>query len=270
MGISSEIKRLFFGFEVHAPWPEKWPSGRLLSESNRHITVAFFGNIPYKPLAELLKQIPKPVFQIGLTGQFDKPLFLPERHPHVVAWHMRWFEEEALLRVFQKELITFLQDNGYCFKHADDFLPHLTVCRSPFVNSSWRKAFVSLPFYIKNFHLYESIGSLTYRPLWTFPLEAPFEEIEHTADIAFIVRGRSLTQISLHAQIALAFNFPLLVPYINLPQKLNSLDDLIIELNERVFRIDQEIGCPFKAISFHGDLIEEESGILKWEMIVDV
>jgi hypothetical protein len=40
-------------------------------------------------------------------------------------------------------------------------------------------------------------------------------------------------------------------------------------LNEAIARVDEQMGTPFKAVSFHGD-IQEEEGVLKWEMIVDV
>ena len=36
-------KRLFFGFEVKAPWPQGLPKGRILKEDQRHITIAFLG-----------------------------------------------------------------------------------------------------------------------------------------------------------------------------------------------------------------------------------
>jgi RNA 2',3'-cyclic 3'-phosphodiesterase len=32
---------------------------------------------------------------------------------------------------------------------------------------------------------------------------------------------------------------------------------------------DVEVGCPFKAVSYHGE-IHESNGLLQWEMIVDV
>jgi RNA 2',3'-cyclic 3'-phosphodiesterase len=50
MTTDDPIKRLFFAFEVDAPWPEALPSGRILEPSCRHMTLAFLGNIPFAPL----------------------------------------------------------------------------------------------------------------------------------------------------------------------------------------------------------------------------
>lgn len=269
MDILPDKKRLFFGFEVHAPWPEELPAGRLLAEKDRHMTVAFLGDVSYQKVISLLTSIPKPPLKVGLAGYFDRCLLLPERHPHVVAWHQQWWDESTTLQAFQSELIYWLQGKGFSFSHPDSFLPHVTVCRAPFLKEKWLKSFVSLPFYIKDFHLYESLGSLTYKPIWSYPLMPPFEELEHTADIAYLIRGDSVKQIHRHAHTALAFRFPSLLPYFSEVKEVSSLDDVVIALNECVTRIDEEIGCPFKAVSFHGDLLEDEHG-LKWEMIVDV
>lgn len=269
MDILPDHKRLFFGFEVIAPWPENFPAGRLLAEPHRHLTLVFLGNIPQSSVNDLLVDIPKPHFKVGRVGYFEKCLFLPERHPHVVAWQGVWHEGEEEIHSFQRQLSDFVQKIGVQTEHRDRFLPHVTLCRAPFNISEWRHAFVSLPFYIKDLHLYESLGSLIYQPLWTHSISHPFEELEHTADIAFLVRAESISQLYLHAQSALAFHFPAIHSYFSDNKTIDSLDEVIIALNERVAIVDAEIGCPFKAISFHGHLKEKE-GLLEWEMIVDV
>lgn len=269
MNESKDLKRLFFGFEVHAPWPENLPSGRLLAASDRHMTVAFLGNVSYEKVYALLSDIPKPSFKIGLTGHFDKCLILPERHPHVVAWHQQWWDDTAILQRYQTELVQWFQANGFSFRNTESFLPHVTLSREPFIKNQWLKSFTPLPFYIKDLHLYESMGSLVYKPIWTHPIKSPFEALDHTADIAFTIRGETLEQIYRHAQIALAFRYPLLIPYFSDRKEIENLDDIIIALNDMVSQIDHEIGCPFKAVSFHGELVKEEDA-LKWEMIVDV
>ena len=42
-----------------------------------------------------------------------------------------------------------------------------------------------------------------------------------------------------------------------------------MELNNLVMAVDQDIGSPIKAVSFHGE-IEKKENYLQWEMIIDV
>jgi len=184
------MTRLFFGMEVVSPWPEELPHGRNLQEPDRHLTLAFLGesNMPD------LTSFPKPPFSIGLSGIFDKPLFLA----HVVAWHIQWLEEGLL--TYQKELAHWLRIQG-------DFLSHVTLAQEPYAPEEWEHSFQKLPVYVKNINLYEGFGHSKYKILWQYPLLAPFDEIEHTADIAFRIRGN----LFLHAQLALAFHFPVVL-----------------------------------------------------------
>ncbi len=259
-------KRLFFGFEVHAPWPESLPTGRMPKTNEHHITVAFLGETSHEKILRLLPEIPKPPFKIGIVGAFDGCLFLPENNPRVVAWRGKSFEKD-LLASYQKELTTFLKKQNY---PLDDrpFLNHTTLARSPFEKDDWEQAFQPLPYFIKALHLYESLGNLTYKPLWTHKLISPFEEFEHVADIGFRIHGESVKQIYLHAQIALTFECPELIPFLDPNTEVSTLEEVIIKLNEIITHGDREIGTPFKAVSFHGELKKEET--LTWEMIVDV
>lgn len=264
-------KRLFFGLEVDAPWPEKLPQGRLLDTAHRHITLAFLGEVDFPKLEPLLQSaFPKPNFQVGLVGCFDDVLFLPPRHPHVAAWHVLWLDDQKELACYQKNCSEWLMRQGFDPHMRGEFLPHVTICRSPFEKKQWEKAFKPLPMFISNIHLYESLGGLKYEPLWSFPLKPPFMEIDHTADIGFRIFGENLTQIFRHAKIALAFAFPALLPYIKKEDQIENFENVIIALNQIVSKADGEIGCPFKAVSFHGDLKEIENKILEWEMIIDV
>jgi RNA 2',3'-cyclic 3'-phosphodiesterase len=110
---------------------------------------------------------------------------------------------------------------------------------------------------------------LEYQSLWEIPLLSPFEEFEHTADIAFLVRGTTPQELHRNAQLALAFKFPKILPFFS-KRLQDTLDEIIIALNEMVGKADAECGCPFKAVSFHGQIKAEEENLLHWEMIVDV
>lgn len=262
-------KRLFFGFEINVPWPTTLPHGKVLLEEDRHLTIAFLGDADYAKLSPLLPAIPLPAFKVGPTGFFEKFHFLPKRHPHVVAWEVTWFDQELSLNLYVQSLKSWLKERDFSVDDKGDILFHVTLARAPFEFSEWRKVFKELPIAVCALHLYESLGHSHYRSLHSYPLIRPFEEIEHTADIAFLVRGESLEQLYFHALTALAFKSHELLKYRAEKKHMATIDDVIIELNHNVAQTDAAIGCPFKAISFHGD-VEDENGILTWEMIVDV
>jgi 2'-5' RNA ligase len=264
------IKRVFFGFEVAAPWPLEWPSGRIIAETSRHITLAFLGNAHTKELLSHIHTLPRPSFKVGIVGKCDQFLFLPDGHPRVVAYHVTWMENEQPLNQFQQQLSFWLIDHHFMPKHEKrPFLSHLTVARSPFNQKEWEQTFHELPVMIKGLHLYESIGNLSYRSLWNLSFLPAFEEFAHTADIAFHIRGENYPELFYHAQIALAFKFPSLLSFFSKEQK-TTIDEIIIALNEIVAVTDEKLGCPFKAISFHDKVTQDEKEILHWEMIVDV
>lgn len=262
-------KRVFFAFDTQAPWPETLPSGRLLKAEDRHMTLAFLGEVDESQLLQKLKEFPPPPFQVGLAGFFSACLFLPPLHPNVIAWNIQWLDEDQQLLNYRAYFLEWLKFVGFQTRDTNqNWLCHVTLARKPFVKEQWLDSFYPLPLFISNIHLYESLGHSSYAPLWTFPLVSPFEEIEHTADIAYVIKGENLRQIYQHALIALAFRFPAFLAY-NKQKNFDNLDDVIIGLNAVIAEADAHIGCPFKAISFHGQL-EQDHSILKWEMIVDV
>jgi len=269
--MKQEAHSFFFGLQAACPWPDPLPHGRCLQENDRHATLVFLGKIDPQPLFPHLAEFPAPPFKAGLAGIFDRYLFLPEHHPRVVCWHVDFSEALKALEEYQKHLMAWLKKlDIFKESHLDEreWLPHVTIARSPFDCKAWAESFRPLPVIFTKIHLYESIGNLRYVPVWTLPLVAPWDEIEHTADMAMIVRGETLPQLYRHAQMALAFKFPEILSF--LPASTpSSLDDIIMLLNEAIAHADQKIGCPFKAVSFHGK-IEIRDQTLCWEMIIDV
>lgn len=261
---------LFFGLEATSPWPSSLPRGKLILEQHRHATLAFLGAVDWEKLAEVLDSIPSHPFRAGLAGAFDKNLFLPKRHPNVTCWHVDFFDALEPLEKYQKSLNHWLKASGFSPDHREqNWLPHVTLARQPFDLESWKKHFAPLPVLFKFMHLYQSIGNSEYNKLWSLQLPLPWNEIEHTADIAFQIRGETLQQVYRHALLALAFKFPPLLLYLPTSSELFTLDDIVILLNEAIALADQKVGCPLKAVSFHGE-IEKLNDILCWEMIVDV
>jgi RNA 2',3'-cyclic 3'-phosphodiesterase len=159
-----DTQRLFFGAETIAPWPKELPRGRLVEESSRHLTLAFLGTISFKSLEPHLFTIPQAPFDIGIVGISDQLLALPNRHARVIACHVKWLEHEETLRSFHRALIQWLLKANYTVQDRE-LLSHITIARAPFDRDEWMQLQLCLPFVLKGFHLYESVGNLSYVPL---------------------------------------------------------------------------------------------------------
>lgn len=263
-----KAQRLFFAMNLQAPWPTVWPKGRLLQEKDRHTTLAFLESARYEEIEKLLPMFPALPFKVAPCGRFDECLLLPEQEPHVVAWHIEWFEKSVF--AFQNTLVTWLKEHG-CSISSTPYLPHVTLCRGPFDEAAWKESFQPLPCYAEAIHLFESLGHSTYRSLWSLPLAPPFEEIEHVADIAFYIYGTDVYQLYRNAGLALSFKCPFFLTYVGERREVQTIEDIVIALNEAVSDTDRLFGCPFKAVSFHGEIERLDSkNLLRWEMIVDV
>lgn len=232
------------------------------------MTVAFLGNGNFTHLHSQLSTIPLPPFKIGFAAIADSLVFLPPQTPRVVAASVQWLNGFDTVLEWQHLLAQWLLSLGYPLDKRP-FFPHITLARAPFDPQPWKEAFHPLPFFAKAIHLYESLDNLQYQPIWSHPLIPPFEELDHTADIAFLIRGASMKEVHLHAQIALSFQHAALIRYFA-RTLCNNLDEIIIDLNRMITEIDSIEGSPFKAVSFHGQVKQTAEHMLTWEMIIDV
>ena len=182
---------------------------------------------------------------------------------------MRWTSHEQELLEYQQHFTKWLGEHGIQPRDAHAFNPHVTLARSPFDQQHWEQAFIPLPFYTSDLHLYQSLGNSTYKSVWTKHSLPPFIEIEHTADIAYQLFGESIPELFQHAQLALAFKAPSFLDELPPPFPIESLDDAVKGLNWQIAQLDQKEWIPFKAVSYHGDIVAKDN-ILTWEMIVDV
>ncbi len=88
--------RLFFGLEIHAPWPTHFAKGNILPETQRHVTLCFLGHCHLENFLKELSHFPlsPTTTPIGFSGFFDHCLFLPKDTAHVVAWHNHWYHQK--------------------------------------------------------------------------------------------------------------------------------------------------------------------------------
>lgn len=185
-------------------------------------------------LQRILVNIPPPPFKVGLAGC-------------IRSCQVQWLENPTWITEYQNDLACGLRNCG-TYIHA--------------IQESYEGSLT--PFTLKSL-------SLVYgKPRWTYPFIPAFEEIEHTADIAFQIHGETTAQLFLHGAAALAFHMPEYLNYLAPAASFSSIDEVIIGLNKAISRADTAVGCPFKAVSLHGEISKQKDGTLVWEMIVDV
>ncbi|NGX52137.1 MAG: RNA 2',3'-cyclic phosphodiesterase [Candidatus Anoxychlamydiales bacterium] len=269
--MKEDTKRVFFGFKIFTHWLKTPEEKKIIQEKNRHITLLFLGDQNYLDIAQYLKELSLFDFKISPSGFFEKVLFLPKKNPRLVAYQANFMDKNKKIQELQKDLFDFFKNKKFDLKqNRDNFLPHVTVCRNEFKIDKWENSFEPFAFYVKSFNLFESFGSSEYKTLWKNEFLKPFDEIEHTADIAFNIRGEDFSDLLYNAFIALSFKETKFLSYYKELKNVSSIDDVIINLNDLVTKAEIDgIHMPFKAISFHSD-IKREDNILSWEMIVDV
>lgn len=262
-------KRLFIALEVDAPWQETYPSGRVLEPQARHLTLLFLGNQELDACKTVFQKA-SPLPRIAPVALLEKALFLPQDKPRVVAWYLNLLRQEAFWSRYRRDLVKIAKEEGFVIQNENrSFLPHVTIARGPFKQEEWQRHLIPLPSRIKSMQLYESLGNAKYKVLEKKSMRLPFEEFSHTADVAFLIRGESMQQLHLHAMMALAFIFPQMIDSFEYPEENKQLEQVIYALNKWIAVVDRQIGCPFKAVSFHG-IIREVGGMLEWEMVIDV
>lgn len=262
--------RLFFGFQIETAWPKVLPSGRHVAEKMRHLTALFLGAQERQKIISLTEAIAETSFVVGPAGIFDRCLFFPKRHPRCVAWAIDWHTAKEPFFAFQKSLQKLFVKNSLIQTEERDFVPHVTLCRTPFDPQAWQKAFTPLPLTLSALHLFESLGHSTYRSLWKRSFLEAYREIEHTADMAFTIRGENVQDLHKHAELALAHAYPPFISYMRKTPQIDSLEELIAGLNTLIAHTDSAIGCPLKAVSYHGEIKPGPHNTLEWEMIIDV
>jgi len=206
------------------------------------MTLAFLGE---QEPESVIQDINKYQLKIAPVGYFDRCQFISS----VVCWHMHLLS--------QKEI-------------AKDLLAHVTIARRPFDKKAWLESFEPRPFVASGVHLYESLGHSHYKSLKKITFTLPFEEFEHTADIAFIVRAQNMQELYFTAAIALSFHFLPFLQFIEKEVCFTTLDEIISSLNTMIALADSAFGCPLKAVSYHGEIVIRKDSLLEWEMIVDV
>src|SRR5690348_14084589 len=106
------MERVFLAFRIAAPWPVDFPSGRVLAEEMRHLTVFFLGEQEAQQILALIPLLPAWPLPIAPGGYFDQCLTLPPSHPRVVAWHANFGEETFQIHQYMEALRQFFLVHG--------------------------------------------------------------------------------------------------------------------------------------------------------------
>lgn len=264
-GMSAQkTSRLFVGWECELSSYRKLPDGRQINP--HHLTLLFLGNVEQDMLSKVVAELPSYQGMIAPCLIADKLIYLPPKEMRVAALGIQLPDESIL--GYQMLLRDHFESLGLTFDRRP-FFPHVSLLRRPFDTKELQQWFIPQPILLKSIHLYESVAELTYKPVVSQSILSSFEPIEHTADLAFSIRGMNIDELFYNSLMALSFTYPPFLTYAT-RKKVQDLSSIIYNLNQYVSIMDREIGSPFKAISYSGSIVEGQKGLLTWEMIVDV
>jgi 2'-5' RNA ligase len=262
--------RVFIALSLDAVWPEVYPPGKLIPDESKHMTLVFLGAVSHPTLTQIKSGFPDPSWMLGPAGFFDAVEFLPPRAPRVVVWHAKWVYDPGVA-TYQTQLKNWVSSLGIQVERRV-FLPHVTLARSPFEMDSWKKQFVPLPFCVTGVHVFRSFPNSVYQSLWERPLKPVFEELEHTADRAYSIRGRTYADLLSHAWLTLSGVEPGLLTLPFPRSQVQNLNQVVEQINVNLSMADEQIGVPVKAVSYAGDVkpVTQTQPWIEWKMICDV
>jgi 2'-5' RNA ligase len=195
------MKNLFLAFEIKGQWPASFPKARLIPDAYRHLTLAFIGPYDNSSVMNVVPTIPRFKDTISPSGRLDNLIFLPPGIERIAVLIPQFFDMPAVMN-YQKEVSgDLLRKLGLQEKRS--FLPHVSIARAPFDHKEWKEISWNIPFYVSSLSLYQTVASLRYDILWKQPYTPPFDEIDHTADLAYTIRGRNLSELFSHALLCL-------------------------------------------------------------------
>lgn len=262
------MSRVFIGFQVDAPWPAKLPNGGHIHPGERHMTLAFLGDVDLDSLLSHLPEFPLPPLTMGFVGHFSETLFLPPKHPSVVAWHADLEEKHREISEYQLQVSDWLKLRG--FPPAGEhrvWLPHVSICRTPFDKHEWEQVFEKYPFTCSKIHLYESVGNLRYESRWIYSLFPPFEQIKNSEGLVYTIRGKSLDEVYKHTQAALTFLDTHFLSAFDERAQPKNIEQMERSFNDSLRRVNAKWGSSVKSLrSIEGD--KENQGYLEWKIEV--
>jgi len=162
-------KRLFLAFKAKAQWPEI-VGEKIIAEDQRHLTLVFWKEIEPDIVLKAFSDLKAKTHPNMFSGQFDKILQLPPRHPRVWALHACLSDQEGFDEYFE-EIKKFLSYKKLFTEiRKQKFLPHVSFARSKDVVVD--KIVLPLPFILSHLQLYESLGNSTYGVLDSIALQS--------------------------------------------------------------------------------------------------
>jgi RNA 2',3'-cyclic 3'-phosphodiesterase len=168
-----DTRRLFWGFEVLAQWPQFPQDGRIIEPASRHATMVFLGDTDHDILKPFIENY-KPGITAAPTGYFDHIMFLPnKRKARVISLGGKINEMSQCVGEVQR-LKRGMEALGLRTEERE-WLFHVTVARAPFRPELWEsmlgeRSGLHVPFRLVSISLYQSMPNLTYKKLHSLPL----------------------------------------------------------------------------------------------------